>query len=153
GRAPACPSLTRPTHVSVFALLQVGDEPLSGGRTGGCAGPGPVVVVQGSTRVVQGVVGSPGISEEEGDGEAGPPGSVDVAPGLFVLDGLLVMAQGLPGVPRPPEDVAELVLVDTPVLVVVGVVQVQGLLVVAEGGVEVLQQHRLGLTSGAGVVV
>ena len=36
--------------------------------------------------------------------------------------------------------------------VVVGGGQVQGLLVAAQGGVEVLQEHRLGLTGGAGVV-
>ena len=72
---------------------------------------------------------------------AGLPGSVDVPAGFLVLDGSLVVAQRLADIPGPREDDAELVLDDCPGFVVVGGGEVQGLLVAAEGGVEVLQQH------------
>src|SRR5262245_38176219 len=92
------------------------------------------------------------VGEEEGDVVTGLPGSVEVAPDFFVVDGLLVVAQRVAGVPDPLLDDAELVLGDGLTLVVLGVVQVQRLLVAVERGVKVFQQHRLSLARGPRVV-
>jgi hypothetical protein len=56
-----------------------------------------------------GVAGAVGLGEEQGDVVAGLAGAVGVAAGFVVVDGLLVVMQGLRDVPRLAVGVAELV--------------------------------------------
>ena len=60
----------------------------------GGAGAGALEVVQRGAGVEQRVAGAAVGLEEEGDVVAGLPGAVDVAAGLLVPDGLLVVVQG-----------------------------------------------------------
>ncbi len=99
----------------------------------GGAGAGALEVVEGGAGVVQRVAGPPGASEEDGDVVAGQPGAVGVAPGLLVRDGLLVVVQGLPGVPGRVVDEAEVVVDGGEVFGVPGGDQAQGLPVAAQG--------------------
>jgi hypothetical protein len=65
--------------------------------------------------------------------------------------GSLVVAQCLAGVPGPAIDDAELAFPGAAGLVVIGGGEFQGLLVTAQGGVEMLQEHRLTLARYPGV--
>lgn len=67
----------------------------------------------------QGVADPAVVGEQEDDAFSGLPGSVDVSPGFVLLDGLLVMPERLPSVPGPHVDVAELVLEEGSLFVVV----------------------------------
>ena len=118
----------------------------------GGAGAHPLEVAQGGAGVEQRVGAAAVAFEEEGDVEAGPPGAVGVAAGLLVGDGLLVVAQGLAGIPRHAVDVAELAVDCGEVFGVVGGEEGQGLLEVVQGGVEVGQEYRLGFPGVAGFV-
>jgi hypothetical protein len=73
---------------------------------------GALTVVQRRARVVQGVAGTVVGFEEDGDVVAGMPGAVDVATGFFVSDGLLIVVEGLPGIPGLGVDDANLVVND-----------------------------------------
>jgi hypothetical protein len=96
--------------VSAVALFKVGDElPRAVAGVGG-TGAGLLVGVQDDACVVQGVPGPAITGKEERDVVACLPGSVDVPPGFFMLEGSLVMTERLWGVTRPPVDAAESIL-------------------------------------------
>jgi hypothetical protein len=101
-----------------------------------------LVVVQGGAGIQQGVADPASIFQEQGDVVAGLPGSLDVAPGFVLLEGLLVVAHRLAGVTGPAVDDAELVLDAGAHFVVVGGGEAEGLLTVANRSVEVFYQHR-----------
>src|SRR5207247_8349272 len=130
-------------YPSAVVLLQFGDK-LPRPVCAVCgAGPGLLIVVQGGSGVLQSVPDPTVISKQDGDVLAGPPRCVNVSPDFMVLDGLLVVAERLAGLPRPAVNVAEFVLGDAARFVVVKGGEVHGLLVAAQCGVEVFQQHRL----------
>ena len=119
-RAAGQPVVSGPDGVLPAVLLQGSDELLGLGCFGGGARAGLPVVVQGGARVVQRVADPAVTREGDGDGLASLSGSVDISPCFLVLDGLLIVAQRLAGVPGPSEDDAKLVLDDCACLVVVG---------------------------------
>jgi hypothetical protein len=105
---------------SLAVLLEAGDEPLGVGGLAGGAGSDALVVMDCCAGVVQGVAGTVIALEQESHVEPGLAGSVDVPAGFMVLDGLLVVVQGLPSVPGSAVDVAELVVGDSEIGGVVG---------------------------------
>jgi hypothetical protein len=104
------------------------------------AGADVVEVAQGGVCPVQGVVGAADAGEHDGDVVAGLPGAVGLSAGLEVADGLLVVGQRGAQVPAVGVDDTELVVGGGAVGDVVFGVQVQGLVVAAEGVGEVPSQ-------------
>jgi hypothetical protein len=138
-RIPTGSTLEWPTGPSVAALLQVVDEPLKIGYTCRGAGPGLLEVAAGGAGIQKGVTNPAVIGEEERDAVAVLPGFIDVPLGFIVLDGLLIVAERLAGVPGMSVEGAQLVFGDATFSVIVGGGDVQGLPVAGQGCIQVFQ--------------